>query len=889
MQKGRLKRVVSIILALALITAFSGMGDISNVYAAAGVDVGVISVNAANGAITATLFNYSYADDAQVTEISYYIDGKRVSNDKVGATVEKRAKKTVSANVDLDLSKKHNYTVNITVKGDGNHSNNNRTAVVSAGRGEETTTKREEPTTVKEPETETTIPVGDTGKLSISSVVKPDISELTVGAKCKLKAKIKNSTSGSASGKVQFYVDNQYVGEIAVSQLAAGAEQEVELEWTVTYGNHDIKVVTQTSTAQGSQQTDEKSVHVDTIHVSGEHGSADLVVTDIIWNPTTVREGTQTTFTAVVKNQGTATTVFKSASDARIGVLFQVDGTSVAWSDTFVHEIGPGQSVYLTANNGPNGTAYWTATGTGSHTVTAWVDDQKRVNQSSYDNDKYDDKSLYVANAIPVEVPDGDKSGGTVKAFGTPAGKGAASGIAVKVENQEVGIFNTTVNNSRIWDQYRYQDTPVSIFEFSGTVTVRIVVNKTLNSSTVVRPLSAGVTPKIVTENGINYVEFKLSKNGTYTVEFNGETEGALQLIANPITQEPTGNVIRVSSGTSRGETYVGSGQTLYIEGGAAVYGRITLGSNAKVVGSGILEPGGAWGNISLNITGVNNSSVEGITVVNPPSWIVECRDSSYITFNYFHILSATPNSDGISIQSSNHVTINNGYYRTWDDGVVLKNYSAGNYTNNVSVNNCVFWTDLAQSMEIGAETNKGSGGGPTIYTAHFTDIDVIHAFHKPAISIHNCDNATVSDVIWKNVTVEDAQMGNNHGYGDGWPILIDITNIYGGEVDGTAGGWTTVGGRGIIDNVTLENIKLLQWENDWSGKSPNGKAPGIRIRNSERGGTITNIKINGLKVGEHNIRSVSDINQYMYSYTDGTSNKDKFFGFDYNNQLKFN
>lgn len=59
---------------------------------------------------------------------------------------------------------------------------------------------------------------------------------------------------------------------------------------------------------------------------------------------------------------------------------------------------------------------------------------------------------------------------------------------------------------------------------------------------------------------------------------------------------------------------------------------------------------------------------------------------------------------------------------------MVLKNYSGGN-THDITVKNCVFWTDLAQSMEIGAETNK-SGGANAIYNAIFEDIDVIHSSH---------------------------------------------------------------------------------------------------------------------------------------------------------------
>ena len=55
------------------------------------------------------------------------------------------------------------------------------------------------------------------------------------------------------------------------------------------------------------------------------------------------------------------------------------------------------------------------------------------------------------------------------------------------------------------------------------------------------------------------------------------------------------------------------------------------------------------------------------------------CRTRGDIEFSYFHIIACSPNSDGISIQSSNNIRIYNSYFRTWDAGVVLKNYSGGN------------------------------------------------------------------------------------------------------------------------------------------------------------------------------------------------------------------
>ena len=57
----------------------------------------------------------------------------------------------------------------------------------------------------------------------------------------------------------------------------------------------------------------------------------------------------------------------------------------MSWSDTFNGPLAPGESKTLTANNGPKGTAFWTAT-PGPHVVTATVDDLNRITESDETN-----------------------------------------------------------------------------------------------------------------------------------------------------------------------------------------------------------------------------------------------------------------------------------------------------------------------------------------------------------------------------------------------------------------------------------------------------------------------------------------------------------------------
>ena len=114
-------------------------------------------------------------------------------------------------------------------------------------------------------------------------------------------------------------------------------------------------------------------------------GLPDLVVTSLTWTPANPAPGDHVVFTAVVTNQGTAAT----PAGTVLGVGFDFDGSTAAsaWEDTDTTSLAPGASVTLAATGGTAGVNYWIAT-TGSHTVTAWVDDVNRITESNENNNK---------------------------------------------------------------------------------------------------------------------------------------------------------------------------------------------------------------------------------------------------------------------------------------------------------------------------------------------------------------------------------------------------------------------------------------------------------------------------------------------------------------------
>lgn len=162
--------------------------------------------------------------------------------------------------------------------------------------------------------------------------------------------------------------------------------------WTAASGSHTVQVVID-DVALIAESNESNNSYSESVSVGGGTGSPDLIVTDITWTPASPLTDNEISFSAVIKNQGTAA----SPAGTIHGVLFSIDGASVSWSDNYTSSIAAGASVTVTATGGPGGKATWTGT-TGSHTVQAFVDDINRITESNDSNNTY-------SETISVNLP----------------------------------------------------------------------------------------------------------------------------------------------------------------------------------------------------------------------------------------------------------------------------------------------------------------------------------------------------------------------------------------------------------------------------------------------------------------------------------------------------
>lgn len=431
----------------------------------------------------------------------------------------------------------------------------------------------------------------------------------------------------------------------------------------------------------------------------------------------------------------------------------------------------------------------------------------------------------------------------------------ASTAVSMKVDGHELFVYDTAVNNTHSWDS-RYNPplsmAPITSFDFDGApVTMEITVNgQTELGEVLVRPLAKGITPTVAG----NVITFQVAEPDVYTVEWGGSAMNAMHIFANSIDDnaptESTDTVKYIGPGAWSIDTMVlKDDMEVYISGGAVIQGILVANKveNAKIWGHGwfdgsnhrswMLEKRSAY--VPISLRDCKNVQLSGIALLNPNAWCLEIYDSDQVNVDGIKIISARPNGDGITIQSSRNITVQNSFVRSWDDSLVVKNYSneKGSDSANITFDGCQLWTDLAQSMEVGYETNKGGKLKPTIQNITFRNITVLHNFHKPVMSIHNADDAAVSGIRFSNVIVEDASMGKGDAGKNAQ--LIDICIVQ--------NSWSSSKKRGTIDDVVFDGIHVLGGDDTIDFKE--GNFCPIRIAGFDPEHMVSNVTVKDLFV----------------------------------------
>ena len=396
------------------------------------------------------------------------------------------------------------------------------------------------------------------------------------------------------------------------------------------------------------------------------------------------------------------------------------------------------------------------------------------------------------------------------------------SQLRMYIGNKNVPLYNVKTNMSQTWtpEASSRQNNSYATFGLKGKVTIKLQASFNFMDTVTIRPLERNVPFEI--DSNRRVLTFTISDIGQYTIEMRSRRTLHLFVEDIDIMNNQDSSAIYFAPGihnknndnriNGNNTINLSSNQKVYLAPGAFVYGKFYAynASNISIAGPGyidgsIFERNANNGTVLVPIEFNNCSKItlKDFACIDPAGWTFNMYFCNEVTIDNVKVISSRSNGDGISIQSCQYVNVTNSFLRTWDDSLVVKNYplwsdrSVEGTTRHIYFKDCIIWTDLAQSMEIGYECV-----GQVMEDIVFEDITVLHNFHKAVISIHNGNNANIDDVHFKNITIEDASVGK----GDGSNIVVDIRNAF-------SNNWSTnhkITSLGSISNVEISNVKVL-------------------------------------------------------------------------------
>jgi hypothetical protein len=431
-----------------------------------------------------------------------------------------------------------------------------------------------------------------------------------------------------------------------------------------------------------------------------------------------------------------------------------------------------------------------------------------------------------------------------VVTYPAPAGETLSPDYQVQAGGQKVDVYSARVLDppfaGKEWDfggPYSFAN-----FDFSGSVTVRIVSKRSL-ANVVIRPESFGIKPMLVDDHTL---DLTLDRPRKFSIEPDGR-KGPLLLFANPLEtdapQPGDKDVIYFGPGVYKPEKIVlESNQTLYLAGGAVVKAEVLAqGRNIRIRGRGILD-GSDWewrkGPIG-NLIAIRNSTdveISDITLRGSSHWSIVPFNCSRVTIRNVKLCnSRVQNDDGINPCNSQDVLITDCFIRSDDDCVALKGLDFSGENSNVeriTVENCVLWCDRARIFLLGHESRAEYMRDITL-----RNLDIIHFTMTPFLFEPG------EDMRLEDITVEDVRM-----YGEGQREFIRLRPVVNQYMRKKV--------PGFISNITFKNIKIEGQPGEYliqiEGADPEHNVRDVTLENISITGSKLTKESKPLRIGGH-------------------------------------
>ncbi|MFO8026466.1 MAG: hypothetical protein R6U56_02240, partial [Opitutales bacterium] len=170
---------------------------------------------------------------------------------------------------------------------------------------------------------------------------------------------------------------------------------------------------------------------------------------------------------------------------------------------------------------------------------------------------------------------------------------------------------------------------------------------------------------------------------------------------------------------------------------------------------------------------------LENFIILDSLGWTMHLSGAEDVGIEDVRVVGWRANCDGLDIEYSSRVRVENCFFRTDDDSIAVKALYPpgvegipfqemidpetlgmhevprieGDVIGDILVTNSVFWTDGAQSLEVGFELRVDRIKGIT-----FRNCDVIHARGGAAFSVHNGDRAIIEDIVLEDLRIENVR-----------------------------------------------------------------------------------------------------------------------------------
>jgi polygalacturonase len=156
--------------------------------------------------------------------------------------------------------------------------------------------------------------------------------------------------------------------------------------------------------------------------------------------------------------------------------------------------------------------------------------------------------------------------------------------------------------------------------------------------------------------------------------------------------------------------------------------------------------------------------AVSAVTFTGSPDWTFHLLNCSYVhVFNWTqHGDERWPNNDGIDIDSSSHVLLEDSTIDTADDGVCIKGSAVGGVSVNVTVRNC--------RVRSRSSAIKYGSNCPIPMSGHvFEDIEVFDS--NRALALQARDGGLLSNITFRRISITGTRLWPWKWWGDGGPI----------------------------------------------------------------------------------------------------------------------